>query len=100
LVTWTQPTSIRVEEGSSIANLDIYPNPSRDVFNITFTSEYLQDLKVRILNVIGEELMADDLQQFIGEYTKQINLHENAKGIYFLEIETNDGVVNKKLILQ
>jgi hypothetical protein len=44
--------------------------------------------------------MADDLQQFIGEYTKQINLHENAKGIYFLEIETNDGVVNKKLILQ
>jgi len=44
--------------------------------------------------------MADDLQQFIGEYTKQINLNENAKGIYFLEIETNDGVVNKKLILQ
>ena len=37
--------------------------------------------------------MADDLQQFIGEYTKQINLKENAKGIYFLEIETNDGVV-------
>ncbi len=99
LVYWTQPV-VRVEGGTAIANLDIYPNPSRDVFNITFTSEYLQDLKVRILNVIGEELMADDLQQFIGEYTKQINLHENAKGIYFLEIETNDGVVNKKLILQ
>ena len=44
--------------------------------------------------------MTDDLQQFIGEYTKQLNLEENAKGIYFLEIETNDGVVNKKLILQ
>jgi hypothetical protein len=24
----------------------------------------------------------------------------NTKGIYFLEIETNDGVINKKLILQ
>jgi hypothetical protein len=44
--------------------------------------------------------MAHDLQQFIGEYTKQINLKENAKGIYFLEIETNDGVVNKKIMLQ
>ena len=44
--------------------------------------------------------MTDDLQQFIGEYTKQLNLEENAKGIYFLEIETNDGVNNKKLILQ
>ena len=31
---------------------------------------------------------------------KQINLSDNAKGIYFLEITTNNGVVNKKLILQ
>ena len=100
LVTWTQPTSSKVEGGSSIANLDIYPNPSRDVFNVTFTSEDVQDLRVRILNVIGEELIAEDLQQFIGEYTKQINLEDNAKGIYFLEIETNDRVINKKLILQ
>ena len=41
--------------------------------------------------------MADDLQQFIGEYTKQINLEEKAKRIHFLEIEAHEGV---KLILQ
>jgi hypothetical protein len=100
LVSWAQPATIKVEGGTSIANLDVYPNPSIDVFNVTFTSEDVQDLRVRILNVIGEELIAEDQQQFIGEYTKQINLEENAKGIYFLEIETNDGVINKKLILQ
>jgi hypothetical protein len=83
-----------------IVNLEIYPNPSRDKFNISFTSDTKQDLRVRILNIIGEELINDNLQQFIGEYTKQINLSENAKGIYFLEIETNDGIINKKLILQ
>ena len=99
LVYWTQPV-VRVEGGTAIANLAIYPNPSRDVFNISFTSETVQDLKIRILNVVGEVIISEDLDQFIGEYTKQINLHENAKGIYFLEIETNDGVVNKKLILQ
>ncbi|MBC8397730.1 MAG: T9SS type A sorting domain-containing protein [Flavobacteriales bacterium] len=32
--------------------------------------------------------------------TKQINLENNAKGIYFLEIETDEGIINKKLILQ
>ena len=53
-----------------------------------------------MLNVIGEELISDNPEQFIGEYTKQIDLSNNAKGIYFLEIETNDGVINKKLILQ
>jgi beta-glucanase (GH16 family) len=99
LIYWTQPTSVRIEGGTSINNLDIYPNPSRDIFNISFTSEDKQNFRVRILNLIGEELVSDDLEQFIGEYTKQINLSDNAKGIYFLEIETNDGIINKKLIL-
>ena len=31
---------------------------------------------------------------------KQINLSDNAKGIYFLEIRTNNSVVNKKLIIK
>ena len=81
-------------------DLNIYPNPSRDVFNITFTSERVQDLRVRVMNIIGEGIIIEELEQYIGEYTKQINLEDNAKGIYFLEIETNDGVINKKLILQ
>jgi len=99
LVYWTQPTN-RIEGGESITHLDVYPNPSRDVFNISFTSEKIQNLKVRILNVIGEELISDDLQQFVGEYVKSINLNKYTKGIYFLEIETDNGVINKKLILQ
>ena len=49
---------------------------------------------------MGEEIILEDLQQFVGEYTKQINLQDNAKGIYFLEIETDNGIINKKLILQ
>jgi hypothetical protein len=94
------PTVIRLEGGSAIANLDVYPNPSRDIFNVTFTSEDAQDLEVRVLNVVGEVVYTENLQQFVGEYTKAIDLATYTKGIYFLEITTNDGVVNKKLILQ
>ncbi len=39
-------------------------------------------------------------QKFIGEYTTKINLSEYSKSIYFLEIETEKGIINKKLILQ
>ena len=87
-------------ENSSIGNLTIYPNPSRDVFNISFVSEEKQNWRVRILNVIGEEVYKENLQQFVGEYVKSINLEQYNKAIYFLEIETDDGVINKKLILQ
>ena len=99
LVYWTQPV-VRVEGGTAIANLDVYPNPSRDLFNVTFTSEDVQDLEVRVINVVGEVVYTENLQQFVGEYTKSIDLETYTKGVYFLEITTNNGVVNKKLILQ
>ena len=60
----------------------------------------IQDLSVRVLNVVGEEIVREDLQKFVGEYVKSINLNNSSKGIYFLEIETNNGIINKKLILQ
>ena len=100
-VVWTQPGgSSRIEGGESIVNLAVYPNPSRDVFNVSFTSEEVQDLKVRVLNIVGEEIIEEELQQFVGEYTKQIDLDTYSKGIYFLEIETTTGIINKKLVLQ
>ena len=98
-IVWTQPTN-RTEGGESIKNLDLYPNPSRDIFNISFTSESVQNLKVGISNLIGEVVYTEDLQQFVGEYTKVIDLATYTKGVYFLEITTDNGVVNKKLILQ
>ena len=100
LVFWTQPTSVRLEGDLAINNLAVYPNPSRDIFNVSFISEDVQDLEVRIINVVGEVIISEDLEKFIGEYTKQIDLASYIKGIYFLEITTNNGVVNKKLILQ
>jgi hypothetical protein len=98
-IFWTQPTSIRLEGGSAINNLSVYPNPSRDIFKVSFTSVNKQDLEVRIMNVIGEELVNVTLSEFIGEYTKQIDLSNNAKGIYFLEIKLNDNLIVNKLVL-
>jgi hypothetical protein len=90
---------IAIDE-ENISDLSLYPNPTKGMVNIVFSSNYSQYLQVRMVNLIGEELINEHLEQFVGEYTKQIDLSNNAKGIYFLEIETNDGVINKKLILQ
>jgi hypothetical protein len=99
-IFWQQPLQLRLGGETTISHLEVYPNPFRDVFSISFVSEELQDLKLRILNILGEQVYLQEKEQYIGEYTKQINLNEYRKGVYFLEIETNNGVINKKLILQ
>ena len=86
-------------EEYGISNLDVYPNPSRDIFNISFTSDEVQDFTLRVVNLLGEEILKEDMQQFVGEYVKLINLNQYKKDICLLEIQTQDGKINKKLIL-
>ena len=80
--------------------VSIYPNPSRDVFNVNFISNEQQTIKVRVLNLVGEIIFTEDLENFEGEYTHSFNLSEYSKGVYLLELDTDNGIVNKKLILQ
>ena len=83
-----------------IVSLSIYPNPSEDIFNITFTSKEKQNLQLRVLNMLGEEIYTENLESFVGNYTKQIMLGKYPDATYLLEIKTSEGIVNKKLMLQ
>ena len=78
---------------------NLYPNPSKGIFYISFSSMYLQDLKITILNSIGEVIYTEDLVKFQGNYKYSFNLNQYSKGIYFLEIDSENGKLNKKLIL-
>ena len=99
-VFFSTPSVIRSNELSTISSLDVYPNPSRDVFNVEFTSESKQSIEVRLVNLVGEIIFTENLENFAGEYTHSFNLSEYSKGIYLLELDTDNGIVNKKLILQ
>ena len=101
-IYWTQPSSIRIDgEGSAaITNLEVYPNPSRDIFNVSFVSDEVQNLDISITNVVGEAIYNADLEQFVGQFTKEVSLATYPKGVYFLQITTDKGVVTKKLTLQ
>jgi hypothetical protein len=83
-----------------VSGLDVYPNPSRDIFNVTFTSEEAQTMSVKVVNMIGEEIYNEELIEFVGQYTKVIDMNTQPKGVYFLEITTSTGGINKKIVLQ
>jgi len=97
------PSSVNVleiDKNRNFLELNIFPNPSRNVFNITFKSKDIQDLEIKIVNIVGEIVYTEHLDRFVGEYSKVIDLTNKAKGIYFLITETSNGIINKKLMLQ
>ena len=78
----------------------IYPNPTSSIFNIEFSVHLVNDVSIRIFNIIGENIFYDNADLFSGKYFKQYDLSSYSKGVYHIEIRTDNGIINKKLILQ
>ena len=51
------------------------------------------------MNSLGE-FVYEEKEIVTKEFTKEVDLSNQPKGVYFLEIISNKGVVKKKLILQ
>ena len=87
-------------ENSSVANLDLYPNPSKGEFNISFELENRQDAYLTITNYLGEVVFTEELKDQKGEYNKTIDLGNESNGIYMLNITTKNQNINQKIVIQ
>ena len=88
------------EDASLAVNLNIYPNPNRGVFNISFISEELDNFEITIVDAFGKVIVHEDKYDFIGEYTKQFDLSRLPKGLYSVKIKTQRSLVSKTIVLQ
>ena len=81
-------------------SLTIYPNPTRGIFNIGFVSEEVDNFEITIVDAFGKIISNEDKQDFIGEYIKIVDLSNSPRGIYMVQIKTQDSFVTKRIVLQ
>ena len=101
-VTFSTLSNSRITEGevSSSINLNIYPNPTRGVFNISFVSEEIDNFEITIIDAFGKLVSTEAKQDFVGEYTKAVDLSNWPRGIYMIQIKTMESFVYKRIVLQ
>src|ERR1035437_186592 len=86
------PAGMGIVENNAETDFSIYPNPNNGTFTIT-TQE--KEYEIIISNLIGECIY----RQISKSTNQQIDLSEAKSGIYFLNIKTENGIANKKLII-
>jgi hypothetical protein len=99
---FTTLSSIRISSGDAelVKNLNIYPNPTRGLFNISFVSDDVVTLELLVLDAYGKVIMTENKEMFVGEYTKQVDLSEYPRGIYMVQIKTNNSFITKRVVVQ
>ena len=85
---------------NSISDIDLFPNPSRDIFNLTFNSIIKQEIDISIYNIVGEKVYEKIIMDHFGDFKTSFDLKRFGKSIYLLKIKTNQLIINKKLIVK
>lgn len=90
------PTSI--SEKSLIDKINVYPNPFNTKLKITKVDAELKMFKFQIINVLGEVIKVNF--SFIENNIIEFDFSDVSSGIYFFQLDTEFGIVTKKIIKQ
>jgi hypothetical protein len=97
--TMTVNSTISLEEFLINQRLLVYPNPSRAVFNVEFELQGVRELYLRLMSPTGQLIFEDSPVEMRNIYKREIDLSRFAKGVYILQVQTESGVVSRRLTL-
>lgn len=81
-------------------NITIYPNPTTGELFIEMEITKAQDLELKLLNVVGQVIYEEKLNKYVGNYQKVIDVGVYAKGVYTLQLLSDEGVINRKVVVE
>ncbi len=85
-------TNVGIEAEISVFEVDVYPNPTTSVLFVQLTND--GETTWKLTNVTGQVV----LEGVNYEDIFQLDLSEYAPGVYMLNIQQNDNVINKRVV--
>ncbi|MDP1799837.1 MAG: T9SS type A sorting domain-containing protein [Bacteroidota bacterium] len=80
------------------SNITVMPNPGNGQFNLIFTLLKQENLNIKIINPLGQQISNDRLEN-VDNHVINIDLRNRPAGIYFIEVSNGNEKVTKKIIL-
>jgi Zn-dependent metalloprotease/uncharacterized membrane protein len=98
---YTQPIYVGIV-GMAVANgiyLNLWPNPTRDRLHLDLRLPTTTDCEISVLNAWGQRVYACAFEG-IDHLAEILDLSQFARGMYFVHVQTAEGVVVKKVVLE
>lgn len=85
---------------AAINEMKFYPNPAKDVVNVSFDLETSSEVDIHIFNLVGKQVYTASLgNRAAGLQTNTINIEGLKDGMYFLRITSNNSSLSRKFMI-
>ena len=78
----------------------IYPNPTSGEFVLSTNGFNNTSVKVEVRDMSGRIVKSELINNANQSFARSYQMHDNAKGIYFISILDGDQAIHKKLVIQ
>jgi hypothetical protein len=96
---WYEAENVGVSENSTFEAFSLYPNPSSGMLNIDFSTNKSQDVNIQILSLTGSLMYEENIEQANGKTHKTLKLDNFSRGVYIMQLSSNEGVINKRFVI-
>ena len=80
--------------------LTVYPNPNKGVFTLNVNTTDVKELEIKVMNLQGQVVFVKNSFDNISTINENVDLSNNAKGIYFVMVTSDKGVITHKVVVQ
>ncbi len=80
--------------------LNVYPNPSTDLVQLSLNIKDASDLQVNIRNLMGQKVAAKSYGSLVGAQNISLNVSDFPVGIYTVEVLMNGAISTKQFVKQ
>jgi hypothetical protein len=87
-----------VNELANAVQISVYPNPTTEGVMLQVASKKAQQLQVRISDISGKTIVAENWSLQVGDNSKNLNVAHLPKGAYMVQLVDNQDIVSKKII--
>lgn len=82
------------------AALNVYPNPSNGLVNVSFALANNHNSSLQITDMLGRQLFNRDLGSFVGHYNEAFDMQSYSAGVYLLTLQVGTQTVHKKIVIR
>ena len=80
--------------------MSVYPNPNNGQFTLSLQSDETQTVNIVMVNILGEVMEESGEITFKDTYSRTFDLENMSAGVYFIRVNSDNGVLIQRLVIE
>lgn len=90
--------NVGIKNSAALNNVMVYPNPAHDMVTVSAQLKKLQDVTIRMYDINGKLVYTTFINNADVNFARTISLEGLASGVYVVQILTDEGLVQQRVV--